>query len=133
MSMNDPISDMLTRIRNGKRASKRIVEIPFSNVKMKIAEIMKEEGYLESVSEKVLENNKKNIIAKIKYVDNNTPVISDLQRVSRPGLRVYKGYKNIPRVLNNLGIAIVSTPKGLLTDYQARKLKVGGEIICNVW
>ncbi len=128
----DPIADMLTRIRNAGGASHESVEIPSSKLKVELAKVLKEEGYITDY--KVREEGKFKILTiGVKYESEKQPVIRKIQRVSKPGLRVYKKSKNLPKVLGGLGISIVSTNKGLLTDRKARKEKVGGEILCNVW
>jgi len=132
MSMTDPIADMLTRIRNIGRIRGEKVKIPYSKLKFQLAKIMEAEGYLKSVQIPE-ENLIKEFIVEIQYQADNKPLITDLQRISKPGLRVYRGAKNIPRILDNLGIAIVSTPLGLMTDAEARKKKVGGELLCKIW
>ena len=130
MSMNDPIADMLTRIRNAQMATKISVSMPSSKLKIAIAKVLKDEGYIESFA--VRENGvKPELDLELKYYDNY-PVIERIDRVSRPGLRVYKGKDDLPRVMNGLGVAIVSTPKGVMTDRQARARNMGGEIICIV-
>ncbi len=132
MSMTDPISDLLTRIRNGLRAKKRWVNIPSSNEKMRILYILKEEKYIEDfmlIDEKV----KKQIRIFLKYDYRGSPVISGIERISKPGLRIYKNRKDLPRVLDGLGIAILSTSKGIISNKTAKKIGVGGEVICNVW
>lgn len=132
MSMSDPIADMLTRIRNALMVKREFVSMPYSDLKFKVAKIIEAEGYVSKV-EQTKEAEKKCIKIDLKYTVEGKPVISTLERVSRPGLRVYKGYKDIPRVMENLGTAIVSTPLGLMTDSEARRKKVGGEILCNIW
>lgn len=130
--MTDPIADMLTRLRNGSQARKEVVEIPGSKLKTKIAKILKDEGFLNDVKE--VKVGKKNVInVELKYDAKHHGVIAGIRRISRPGLRVYADVDNIPRVLNGLGVAILSTSKGLLTDNQCRKSRVGGEVICYVW
>jgi small subunit ribosomal protein S8 len=133
----DPIADMLARINNAMKARKSEVYIPHSKMKEKIAEILKREGYIEdyTVSEENKKGNQGTLIIKLKYLDNrNTkPVIQGLRRVSKPGLRKYVGVKEIPYVRKGLGIAILSTNKGLLTDAEARQQKVGGEVLCYIW
>jgi small subunit ribosomal protein S8 len=132
MSMTDPISDFLTRIRNGIRARKREVECPRSGIKLRIAEILRDEGYLEGVSDK--EDNLQGRIAMVlRYDNNNQSAITGMRRISRPGQRKYLNSKSLPKVRNGLGIAIISTSRGVLTDREARKLGVGGEVICEVW
>jgi len=130
MSMSDPIADMLTRIRNAQMVHKLFVLIPSSKIKVSIATVLKSEGYIEDFT--VLEEgNKKNIRVDLKY-HAGSPVIDLIDRVSRPGLRVYKGKDHIPTVMNGLGVAIISTPSGVMTDRKARALGVGGEVICYV-
>ena len=132
MSMTDPIADLLTRIRNGLRAGKRWVDIPSSNEKKRIVFILKEEKYIEDFI-LIDDNGRKQIRVFLKYDYQGKPVISVIERVSKPGLRVYKGKKQLPRVLNGLGISIMSTSKGVISNKMAKKFGVGGEIICNVW
>lgn len=132
MSMTDPIADMLTRIRNAGKAHHQKVEVPFSNIKFQIAKILKEEKYLKNIKV-ITENNKRSIRIFLKYDEKNTHVISVLKRVSKPGLRVYVGKDEIPSVLGGLGITILSTSKGIINDRGAKKLNIGGEIICSVW
>ena len=130
MSMSDPISDMLTRIRNAQLAEKTMVSMPSSKIKAAIARVLQEEGYVEGF--KVVANDgKPTLEIGLKYYEDR-PVIEKIQRVSRPGLRVYKGSEDIPRVMNGLGIAIVSTSKGLMTDRKARANGIGGEVLCIV-
>jgi len=130
MSMSDPIADMLTRIRNAQMVHKLFVLMPSSKIKVSIATVLKDEGYIEDF---VLleEGNKKNIKINLKYYAGS-PVIDFIDRVSRPGLRVYKGKNHIPNVMNGLGVAIISTPSGVMTDRKARAVGVGGEVICYV-
>lgn len=130
MSMHDPISDMLTRIRNAQRAGKVSVSMPSSKLKRAIAQVLKEEGYVESF---LISNNavKPLLDIQLKYYAGR-PVIERIQRVSRPGLRIYKGSVDIPPVMNGLGIAIVTTSKGVMTDRKARATGVGGELLCIV-
>lgn len=130
MSMSDPISDMLTRIRNAQLAEKTMVSMPSSKIKAAIAKVLQDEGYVEGF--KVVANDGKPMLEiGLKYYADR-PVIEKIQRVSRPGLRVYKGSEDIPRVMNGLGIAIVSTSKGLMTDRKARANGIGGEVLCIV-
>jgi len=133
MAMSDPIADMLTRIRNANMARHKTVDIPSSRVKEVIAKILLEEGFIKNCE--VIENEaKKNIRITLKYGrDKNERVITGLKRISKPGLRVYVGHENLPRVLNGLGCAIVSTNQGIITDKEARKAGVGGEVIAYVW
>jgi len=128
--MSDPISDMLTRIRNGGRALLPVIELPHSRIKESVAKILKSEGY---VSEVAVEGDlKKKIKIRLKY-EGKKSVIEGLKRVSKPGLRKYVGATEIPRVRGGLGVAIVSTSEGLLTDAQARKKNLGGELLCHIW
>jgi len=128
--MSDPISDMLTRIRNAQAADKVSVSMPASKLKAAIAKVLKDEGYIDNFA--VRENDgKPQLDVSLKYYAGR-PVIERIERVSRPGLRVYKGSKEIPKVLNGLGITIVSTPKGVMTDRSARAAGVGGEVLCVV-
>ena len=132
MTMTDPIADMLTRIRNANTVGHETVEVPASNMKKSIAGILKEEGYIKDFE--VIEDDKQGIIRVfLKYGANGEKVITNLKRVSKPGLRVYKKREDLPKVLNGLGIAIISTSEGLLTDKEARQKNVGGEVIAYVW
>ena len=132
MQMSDVIADMLTRIRNANNAKHATVDIPASNMKKAIAEILVEEGYVKSYE--VIEDGKQGTIrVTLKYQANKQKVIRGLKRVSKPGLRIYAGCEDMPKVMNGLGIAIVSTSKGIMTDKKARALKVGGEVLCFVW
>jgi len=131
MSMSDPISDMLTRIRNGQMAEKVTVVMPSSKIKAAIAEVLKDEGYVEGYTVTKGDGGKSTLEIALKYYSGR-PVIEQIQRVSRPGLRVYKGAADIPQVMNGLGVAIVSTSKGLMTDRKARANGFGGEVLCVV-
>ena len=132
MVMSDPIADMLTRIRNANVVRHETVEIPASTIKREIAEILKKEGFIRDAE--YIEDNKQGIIRLfLKYGPNNERVISGLKRISKPGLRVYTKSQEVPRVLGGLGIAIISTSHGVMTDKEARQTKVGGEVICYVW
>lgn len=132
MTMTDPIADMLTRIRNANMVRHEKLELPASNVKKDIAEILKREGFVRDVE--YVEDDKQGMIRIfLKYGSNNERVITGLKRISKPGLRVYAKTNEVPRVLNGLGIALVSTSQGLVTDKEARAKKVGGEIIAYVW
>ena len=132
MALTDPIADMLTRIRNGIRARHSRVEMPSSKLKVDIARILKDEGYIGNY--KVAEEGKKRVLRiALRYDADGISVISALQRVSKPGRRVYVGTKEVPRVLGGLGIAVVTTPRGVMTGKAARQSGVGGELICNVW
>ena len=128
----DPIADMLTRIRNANQLRYEEVSMPTSKQKEGIAKILKEEGFINDARIEVIDG-KKTLTLVLKYSSTGERVISGLKRISKPGLRVYKEAAKLPRVLKGLGIAIVSTPKGLLTDAQARKANVGGEVLCFVW
>ena len=128
----DPIADMLTRIRNANMVSHPTVELPSSKLKLELAKLLKAEGFIADYSEKQ-EGKFKYLIITLKYDEHNKPVITNLQRVSKPGLRTYMKAKNLPQVFGGLGIAIISTSKGLLTDRKARKENLGGEILCYVW
>jgi small subunit ribosomal protein S8 len=130
MSMSDPIADMLTRIRNAQSVQKAIVSMPSSKVKVAIAQVLKDEGYIDGFQVKT-EGAKSELEVALKYYAGK-PVIERIERVSRPGLRVYKGYDAIPQVMNGLGVAIVTTPKGVMTDRKARQTGVGGEVLCYV-
>ena len=131
MSLSDPIGDMLARIKNSLMRNHKKVELPSSKFKVKIAEVLKSEGYI--IDYKVTEHDKKPIIEiNIKYNSGN-PVINSIERVSKPGRRIFSSANSLPKINNGLGIAIVSTPKGVMTDIDARKQKIGGEIICKVF
>jgi small subunit ribosomal protein S8 len=130
MSMNDPIADMLTRIRNAQATEKASVAMPASKVKQAIAQVLKDEGYIEDFVVRPLDG-KPVLEIGLKYYAGK-PVIEKLERISRPGLRIYKGRDDIPRVMNGLGVAIVSTSKGVMTDRRARETGVGGEVLCVV-
>lgn len=132
MQMSDVIADMLTRIRNASTAKHATVDIPASNMKKSIADILVEEGYVKSYQ--VIDDGKQGVIrVTLKYVGNKQKVIRGIRRVSKPGLRIYAGYEDMPRVMNGLGIAIVSTSKGIMTDKKARAEKIGGEVLAFVW
>jgi small subunit ribosomal protein S8 len=137
MAINDPIADMLTRVRNAVMSGQTLVAMPSSKIKVEIAKIMKDEGYLEGFEMVEGENQtQKTLRLKIKYVGERRtrrPVISGIERVSKPGRRIYTKKQNIPWVLSGIGVAILSTPKGVMTGARARQLGVGGEIICKVW
>ncbi len=133
MTMSDPIADMLTRIRNANTAKHDTVDVPASKMKLAIAEILLEEGYIKSF-EIVEDGNFKNIHITLKYgADKTEKIISGIKRISKPGLRVYAGKEDMPKVLGGLGIAIVSTNQGVITDKKARELGVGGEVLAFVW
>ncbi|MFD2331809.1 30S ribosomal protein S8 [Cohnella sp. GCM10020058] len=132
MVMSDPIADMLTRIRNANLVRHESVELPASMVKKQIAEILKREGFIRDAE--YVEDNKQGLIRIfLKYGPNNERVITGLKRISKPGLRVYTKSNEVPRVLGGLGIAIISTSKGIITDKEARQGKAGGEVLCYVW
>ncbi|MGQ9559578.1 MAG: 30S ribosomal protein S8 [Candidatus Oleimicrobiaceae bacterium] len=132
MSMTDPIADYLTRIRNALQAGHKKVDIPASRLKTEITRILQEQHYIHSFV--LVEDGKQGLLRiYLRYDEKDEPVISGLQRVSKPGQRKYVGVEEIPRVLNNLGIAILSTSKGVMTSQQARKAGVGGEVLCYVW
>ena len=130
--MTDPIADMLTRVRNALAANKETVEVPSSNMKKAIADILLKEGYVSNVEFKEDGYNGKLVIT-LKYIGKKKPVINSLKRVSRPGLRVYSDVETMPKVMDGLGIAILSTNKGILTDKQAKAANVGGEVLCYIW
>ena len=132
MTLSDPIADMLTRIRNANTVKHETVDVPASNIKKEIARILLEEGFVKGYD--VIEDGKQGIIRlQLKYGIEGERVISGLKRISKPGMRVYSSKDEIPKVLNGLGVAIMSTSKGILTDKEARKENVGGEVICYVW
>jgi small subunit ribosomal protein S8 len=132
MSVNDPIADFLTRIRNAHMAKHETVEIPHSRMKAQIARIFKEEGYISDFSEKG-SGPQKRLVVELKYGPDGQRAIAGLRRMSRPGRRVYRKQKDIPRVLDGLGVAILSTSQGILTDHEARRMGVGGEVLCFVY
>ena len=132
MHITDPVADMLTRIRNANNAKHETVDVPASNMKKSIAQILLDEGYIKSFE--LVDNGNQGIIRiTLKYLAKKAPVLSGLRRVSKPGLRVYAGAEEMPRVLKGLGIAIVSTSKGVMTDKKARELHIGGEVLAFVW
>jgi small subunit ribosomal protein S8 len=128
MSMSDPIADMFTRIRNAQRVDKETVAMPSSKLKVAIAAVLKDEGYIDGFQVKNESNGKPELEVQLKYYAGR-PVIERLERVSRPGLRVYKGRTNLPQVLNGLGVAIITTPQGVMTDRRARQVGIGGEVL----
>lgn len=130
--MTDPVSDFLTRLRNAARAGLAECVAPHSNLKESLALILKNEGYVSDVTLGTDSNGHKTVVVKLKYVDN-VPAFTNLSRISTPGRRLYVGYTDIPRVLNGLGISILSTSKGLKKDQDCRREKLGGELVCNVW
>ncbi len=132
MSMTDPIADLLTRIRNGAHARKEQVEVPWSKIKQQIVDVLVAEGFVKEQS--VIEQGDRRVIhVWLRYDGNNRPVIAGLKRVSRPSLRVYVGATEIPQIRRGLGVSVLSTPAGILTDREARRRNVGGEILCTVW
>lgn len=137
MGVSDPIADMLTRIRNAVMAGHLTVSVPSSKLKKSIAEILKQEGFIEGFEQVNIDNRPhQNILLKLKYVGerrSRRPVISGIERISRPGRRVYASRKDIPWVRSGIGVAIVSTPKGVMTGNRARQLGVGGEVLCKIW
>ena len=132
MSMSDPLGDMLTRIRNGQNARKSVVSSPASRFRSNVLEVLKREGYIRNYSSVDIRPGLKELMIELKYHEGQ-PVISEIKRVSRPGRRVYFGLRDLPRVYNGLGIAILSTPRGVLSDNEARTAKVGGEVLCHVF
>ena len=130
MSMSDPIADMLTRIRNAQSVAKAVVTMPMSKLKLAIAQVLKDEGYIDGFVVRD-DSGKSQLEITLKYYAGR-PVIERIERVSRPGLRIYKGCEAIPQVMNGLGVAIVTTPKGVMTDRKARQTGVGGEVLCYV-
>lgn len=132
MTMTDPIADMLTRVRNANTVKHETVDIPASNIKKELARILLEEGFIKGYD--VTEDGKQGLIRlQLKYAKDGERVISGIKRISKPGMRVYADTDNIPKVLNGLGISVISTSSGILTDKQARELNVGGEVLCYVW
>ena len=132
MTLMDPIGDMFTRIRNGQMRLISSIDVPASNFRQKILEVLKNEGYISNFIVEKKENNKKNLKVDLKYFEGN-PVIKEIKRISKPGRRVYSRADSVPRIQNGLGLAILSTPKGVMSDNEARKNNIGGEIICRVF
>jgi len=132
MSLSDPIGDMIARVKNAQDRNHKKVELPSSNFKVKIADILKNEGFIKDFKVNTENNNKSILSLELKYHSGN-PVISTFERVSKPGRRIFSSAEGLPKINNGLGIAIVSTPKGVMTDIDARKQRVGGEIICKVF
>jgi len=132
MTLMDPIGDMFTRIRNGQMRSLNTIDVPASNFRLKILEVLKSEGYIKNYFIEKKDNNKKNLKVDLKYYEG-TPVIKEIKRVSKPGRRIYSKANSIPKIQNGLGLAILSTPKGVMSDSEARKNNIGGEIICRVF
>ncbi len=131
MSLNDPISNLLTIIRNGVQAGKETVDIPASKLGSKVLDIFKDQGYVEDF--RLMKSNVQGSFKVYLKYDNKKPVIVGLKRISKPGLRVYVNRENIPRVINGLGTAVISTSKGVINDREARKQKIGGEVLCYIW
>jgi len=132
MCMTDPIADLLTRIRNGLHARKEQIDVPWSRVKQSLAEVIASEGFLRECTV-VEQDGRRAVRIWLKYDERNRPVITGIKRISRPSLRVYRGSKEIPTIRGGLGTNILSTPQGILTDREARKRNVGGEVMCTVW
>ena len=132
MGMTDPIADLLTRIRNGLHARKEQIDVPWSRVKQSLAEVIASEGFLRECTV-VEQDGRRAVRIWLKYDERNRPVITGIKRISRPSLRVYSGAKEIPTIRGGMGTNILSTPQGILTDREARKRNVGGEIVCTVW
>ncbi|MDC1096780.1 30S ribosomal protein S8 [Pelagibacteraceae bacterium] len=132
MTIMDPIGDMFTRIRNGQMRLLKTIDVPSSNFRLKILEVLKNEGYIVNYFIEKNDNNKINLKVDLKYYEG-TPVIKEIRRISKPGRRVYSRATSIPKVMNGLGLAILSTPKGVMSDNEARKNNIGGEIICRVF
>ena len=131
--VNDTISDMLTRIRNANMVGHQIVQIPSTKISLAITKILKEEGYIEDF-ESYSEDNREYLLLSLKYIGKSrNPVICKIQRISKPGLRVYSNAKELPKVLDNLGIAIISTSSGVMTNLKAKELGIGGEVLCYIW
>lgn len=132
MSVSDPIADLLTRVRNAIMVHRASVMAPYSKLKNNVLDVLKREGYIKNF-EVVEDGNKKNIIVYLKYADNGSPVISELHRISKPGCRIYSSVDDIKPVLNGIGVSIVTTAQGVLSDRECREKKVGGEVLCEVW
>ena len=132
MSLSDPIGDMIARIKNAQLRNHKILKLPSSNFKVKISEVLKKEGFIIDYKVESKKTNKIDLIINLKY-NLGSPVISEIERISKPGRRIFSSAESLPKINNGLGIAIVSTPKGVMTDIDARKQKIGGEIICKVF
>jgi small subunit ribosomal protein S8 len=132
MSMSDPVADLLTRIRNGQRAKKSSINTPASKLRENVLDVLKREGYIRNYSNENIRKGIDEIIIELKYYDGE-PVIKEINRVSSPGCRVYSKIKDLPRIYNGLGIAILSTPRGVMSDAEARAANVGGEVLCHVF
>tara|TARA_B100000686_G_C16089168_1_gene617709 strand:- start:150 stop:548 length:399 start_codon:yes stop_codon:yes gene_type:complete len=132
MTLTDPIGDMFSRIRNGQMRSLSTIDLPASNFRLQILEVLKTEGYITNFFIEKLKNNKTNLKVNLKYYEGN-PVIKEIKRISKPGRRIYSKANSIPKIQNGLGVAILSTPKGVMSDNEARKNNIGGEVICKVF
>ena len=132
MSLSDPIGDMLARIKNSQLRNHKVLKLPSSNFKVKISEVLKKEGFIINYKVEKKESNKQDLIIDLKY-SSGSPVINTIERVSKPGRRIFSSAQSLPKINNGLGIAIISTPKGVMTDIEARKQRLGGEIICKVF
>ena len=132
MSLSDPIGDMIARIKNAQVRNHKKIELPSSNFKVKIADVLKNEGFIIDYKVSKKETNKADLMINLKY-NSGSPVISTIERISKPGRRIFSSAESLPKINNGLGIAIISTPKGVMTDLEARKQKLGGEIICKVF
>ena len=132
MAMSDPLGDMLARIRNGQMANKSVIECPFSKLRENVCKVLTDEGFIRAYKSEERDNNKKVLLIELKYAEGRG-VIRQIDRVSRPGRRIYKSVKEMPRFYNGLGVLIVSTPQGLMTDHKAREANVGGEVLCQVF
>ncbi|MCB1783995.1 MAG: 30S ribosomal protein S8 [Alphaproteobacteria bacterium] len=132
MTMSDPLGDMLTRIRNGQQAGKEIIECPYSRLRENVCAVLKDEGFIRGYKAKDLGGNKKALEIELKYAEGRG-VIRQIDRISKPGRRIYNGAKAMPRFYNGLGVLIVSTPQGVMTDHKARAANVGGEVLCQVF
>ena len=132
MAMSDPLGDMLTRLRNGQQAGKKIVECPFSKLRENVCNVLKDEGFIRGYTLEEREGNKKYLLIELKYAEGRG-VIRQIDRVSKPGRRVYSNVKSMPRFFNGLGVLVVSTPQGVMADHKARAANVGGEVLCQVF
>ena len=132
MTLTDPIGDMFSRIRNGQMRSLSTIDLPASNFRLQILKVLKTEGYIKNFFIEKLKNNKTNLKVNLKYYEGN-PVIKEIKRISKPGRRIYSKANSIPKIQNGLGVAILSTPKGVMSDNEARKNNIGGEVICKVF
>jgi small subunit ribosomal protein S8 len=132
MSMSDPLGDMLARIKNGQHAQKTVIECPHSNLRASVCEVLQSEGFIRGFSAVELENNKKNLMIELKY-DEGQPVIRELKRISKPGRRVYSKIKDLQPYHNGLGVSVISTPQGVMTDHKARNENIGGEVLCQIF